>query len=80
MAVERLDSTPLTRYGKVRRLLTDMEWPNQVWVRENFSFLAETGFQEVPPLLEVDLIKYSQAHHCTLMLENLFNDAGIINY
>ena len=76
-AVERLDSTPADSpdYGKVSRLLTDMEWPRQVWVRENFSYLAETGFQEVPPLLEHDVTKYSQGHHCTLMLENLFNDA-----
>ena len=45
MAVDRLDSTHADSCdsGKVCRLLTDMEWPNQVWVRENCRNSSSSG-------------------------------------
>ena len=49
------------------------EWPQQQWCRENFSYLTESNFENVPAWLQSELMAYGHSHNCTLMLENLFN-------
>jgi hypothetical protein len=71
-AIERLESVDSR---SARKAVSDMEWPNQTWTRENFSFLAETQFCDVPDWLQADLRAYAVSHNTTLMLENLFNTA-----
>ena len=60
---------------EIRRWVSDMEWPNQVWCRENFSYLAETNFEAVYPWLVQELEGYGRAHNSSLIVENLFNVA-----
>ena len=59
----------------IQRWVSDMEWPNQVWCRENLSYLAETGFEVVYPWLAEELVGYGRAHKSSLIVENLFNVA-----
>lgn len=63
----------------IAQWLKNMEWPGQVWVRENFSFLAETNFQTVYPWLEEELVGYGRSHNTSLLIENLFNVSRAIS-
>ena len=59
--------------SEVAKFLSEQEWPQQQWCRENFSYLTESNFKDVPSWLQSELMAYGQSHNCTLMLENLFN-------
>ena len=63
----------------IAQWLKNMEWPGHVWVRENFSFLAETRFQTVYPWLEEELVGYGRSHNTSLLIENLFNVSRAIS-
>ena len=54
----------------VAEYLKSMQWPAEVWTRENLSYLCETKFKKVYPWLEDEIEAFAQSHATTLEVEN----------
>ena len=78
-SVETLEQLADDGHPEVSAWLRDMEWPQQVWCRENMSLLSECEFENVYPWLLNELRGYSRAHGTSLLIENLFNAARSVS-
>ena len=59
----------------------NLEWPSQVWCRENFVYLAECEFMvdKMYPWLKEELEGYGMGFNTSLLIENMFNHARKIS-
>ena len=60
---------------KVCELLRVMEWPKNLWTRENMSHLSETQFKHAYAFLVKELRGFGCGHNSSLLIELLFNAA-----
>ena len=50
--------------------MKSMQWPLEVWVRENLSVLSKRDFTGVVPWLAEEIDAYASSHSSTLQVEN----------